>query len=443
MRSIPFRVICLIGMNDDVFPRRSSALGFDLMAQRPRPGDRSLRTDDRYIFLEAVISARERLYVSYVGQSVQDDSPIPPSVLVSELLDYVKQACGLSETAARDRLVARHRLQPFSPSYFTGDGKLYSYSREDRDACQTLLSVRRDPASFVPEPLPADEGAGEVLLEDLQYFFSNPARFLLTRRLNVRLEEYGDEVEEREPFDISGREKARMTGLLCRRALEGGDVEGLYDAFRAAGTLPHGSVGRHAFRSLLPGITAFTREVHARRSGGELSPCDLEMAVGERTLRGRVSGIWKEGLLSYRYSKATARDKLGLWIRHLALNAAGPDGYPRRSAHVASDSIIGLEPVEKAAAELEKLVRIYLRGTRELLPFFPEASLEFAMGIAKEKSPEEAVEAARKKWDPGDHGWTEARDGYFDLCFGQVDPLDEKFSSLALEVFTPLLGHMK
>ena len=91
MRSIPFKVICLLGMNNNSFPRQSRSLGFDLMLKSPRPGDPSRRNDDRYLFLEAILSARERLYISYVGQSIEDNSLIPPSVLVSELLDYIKQ----------------------------------------------------------------------------------------------------------------------------------------------------------------------------------------------------------------------------------------------------------------------------------------------------------------------------------------------------------------
>src|SRR6185369_3591007 len=105
MRSIPFRVVALIGMNDKAFPRQSRPPSFDLIARHPQRGDRSLRDEDRYLFLECLLSARDYLYISYVGQSVKDNSAIPPSVLVSELLDVV----GESFTA-----LTRHRLQPFS-----------------------------------------------------------------------------------------------------------------------------------------------------------------------------------------------------------------------------------------------------------------------------------------------------------------------------------------
>lgn len=109
MRSIPFKVVCLLGMNDGVYPRTLPPLGFDLMAQQVKRGDRSRRDDDRYLFLEAILSAQQRLYISFIGRSIQDNSPRYPSVLVTELLEYLEQSyClpGDEELSADDRCPA-------------------------------------------------------------------------------------------------------------------------------------------------------------------------------------------------------------------------------------------------------------------------------------------------------------------------------------------------
>ena len=159
MRSIPAKVICLLGMNDRSFPRTSPQLSFDLMAQKRRLGDRSSREDDRYLFLETLISARERLYISYVGQSIKDNSEAPPSVLVSELLDYVAQGFELKgKDIIEDHVLTRHRLQAFSTAYFER-GRLFSYSRENLKASQVLSPERKSPGDFVPRPLAAPEAA--------------------------------------------------------------------------------------------------------------------------------------------------------------------------------------------------------------------------------------------------------------------------------------------
>ena len=91
MRALPFEVLCLLGMNDGDFPRSSARSDFDLMAWpgQQRPGDRSRRDDDRQLMLEALLSARRVLYVSWAGRSARDNSEQPPSVLVSQLRDYL------------------------------------------------------------------------------------------------------------------------------------------------------------------------------------------------------------------------------------------------------------------------------------------------------------------------------------------------------------------
>ena len=132
MRSIPARIICLVGMGDQDFPRPSQSPGFDRMAHDRKCGDRSTRDDDKYTFLEALISARERLYLSYVGRSAIDNAEIPPSVLVSELLDYLDQAFVFpNQKNAREWIVIEHRLHAFSPRYFsTGKPKDCSATRK-------------------------------------------------------------------------------------------------------------------------------------------------------------------------------------------------------------------------------------------------------------------------------------------------------------------------
>ncbi|MHC1699132.1 MAG: exodeoxyribonuclease V subunit gamma [Geobacteraceae bacterium] len=147
MRSIPFRVIVLLGMNDSGFPRQNRPTGFDLIAREPRRGDRSLRDEDRYLFLEALLSARECFVLSYTGQSIRDNAPLPPSVLVDELLEYLERRFCDGSDAFPARLVARHRLQPFSPEYFSGEGELVSFSEDNYRAVRSRLKGVRSAAA--------------------------------------------------------------------------------------------------------------------------------------------------------------------------------------------------------------------------------------------------------------------------------------------------------
>ena len=151
MRSIPSRVVCLLGMNDGAFPRQRRAPSFDLVAKHPRRGDRSPRDEDRYLFLEAILSARSRLLVTYVGRSMKDNAEIPPAVVVSELLDVLDESfAGAEPDAARRHVVVVHPLQPFSPAYFRagGDARVFSYAARYRDGARALLG--RDPRAEAP-----------------------------------------------------------------------------------------------------------------------------------------------------------------------------------------------------------------------------------------------------------------------------------------------------
>src|SRR4029078_2360373 len=127
MRSVPFKVICLLGLNDGAYPRHDRPPSFDLVAHHPQRGDRNIRDSDRALFLEALLSAREVFYLSYVGQSLRDNKPLPPSVLVSEVLVYVAENF---ETPIGE-FVIQHPLQAFSPRNFQDNGRLFSYSADN------------------------------------------------------------------------------------------------------------------------------------------------------------------------------------------------------------------------------------------------------------------------------------------------------------------------
>jgi len=171
LRNVPFRAVCVLGLDDRSFPRRPAPLSFDLMAARPKTGDASRRDDDRYLFLEMLLAARDRLYVSYVGQSVSDNSPRPPSVVVSELLDYLGSRFRLAgatpdlkaqpqETPlVSELLVTRHRLHGFNPAYFQADRsenpRLFSYSPADAEISRHLAdqTTRGSVKPFMTQPL--------------------------------------------------------------------------------------------------------------------------------------------------------------------------------------------------------------------------------------------------------------------------------------------------
>ena len=444
MRSIPFKVICLLGMNNADYPRISPPAEFDLIAQAPRPGDRSRRDDDRYLFLEAILSARETLLISHVGQSIADNSIIPPSVLVSELLDHLEEGFFAEGKSVREHVTTRHHLQPFHPDYFTGDVKLFSYSGENCRAAGRLLSPLPEKPRFLSGSLPDPEPARRnVSTSDLTGFFLNPARWLLERRLGLRLEKGPEIPEEREMFRIEGLDGYRIGELLLPRVLAGEDPAELFGVLKAAGGIPHGTAGLCQYEELACDVRDFAGSVAPLLRGGCMPPPAVDLVLGDYRLSGRLSSLYEEGFVHFRYARVRARDHLRLWIDHL-LFGAGPSGPTGgRSILLGRNEAwaYGMPPDPRAI--LTGLLELYGKGLRVPLPFFPETSLAYAEALCeKNKTEREALAAACRAWEGNEILPGEGEEPYIRLCFGNAPPpFDSDFKKIAAAVFGPLLAN--
>ncbi len=476
MRSIPFRVVCLLGMNDADFPRTRRPPGFDLMAQKPMPGDRSSRDDDRYLFLEALLSARERLIVTYVGQSIRDNSEIPPSVAVSELLDVVEESFHLSSpepatATVRSRLVLHHPLQPFSPRYFgTGeDPRLFSYARNDCDGARALVGARAPAPAFLAAPLAPDPSAKrEVALAALTRFFENPTRAFLQSRLALYLGTDVDTIDDREPLQLDGLEQWKLGTALLERAVHGESPGEALPELAASGALPPGTLGRCTFDALVPEVDALANAARARIRGGELAPLTVDAELEGTRITGALRHLWPAGQVQYQYSKLGRRHELGVWIRHLVVNWRRPAGYSRDSFLIGRSQqkedgpvAIRFRPVDDAGPILAALLRLYWQGQDAPLLLFEHASRAYAETLRAKKDEHAARHKARQQFLGGDYAWGDIRDDYVRQVFGSADPVDPTFrfdvpsagaddtdegrlpgfAEIAVTVFTPLLEH--
>ena len=433
MRSIPFRVICLCGMNDGVFPRARRQTGFSLMSGRRRRGDRSLRDEDRYLFLETLVSAQERLHISYTGQSDRDNSVIPPSVVVAELLDYVGRGFIVAGTDSAPSVLVTHRLQAFSPDYFTGrsGSALFSYSSEERDALHARQLSGSVTRRFITEALPDDpELLQRIDLPDLMRFLANPAAAFLAQRLGIRPFKPGAEVDEREPFGLDSLTAYGLKQDLVQRIISGDGTVGLYEVARARALLPPLAAGRTAFDKTLDECRGFAGKVMAFMEN-ELEPLTVAFEQAGMRLGGVLNGIRGGRHLAWRCAAMKARDRLDLWVEHLLLNALAPPGYPRESLLICNDLAMSLAPLENAAELLADLLALYRDGLARPLPFFPQVSWLYLT---------EGMEKAEARWTASDHAPypAESAEPSISICFGDTNPLSREFRELSQRVFEPL-----
>jgi exodeoxyribonuclease V gamma subunit len=451
MRSIPFKVICLIGMNDGAFPRTDRHLSFDLMAQMPRLGDRSLRADDRYLFLETLLSARDRLHISYVGQSIRDNSEAPPSVLISELLDYVAQAYELpGQEILEDHVLVRHRLQAFSPAYFTAqDGRLFSFSAENCRASHYGQAARIITTSFLEVPLSEPEADWRTVdVGALAEFFCNPARWLVTRRLGLRFQEQDEALEEAEPFAVAPLEGYAIRQDLVDMGLKGTSPKDALQLMKASGRLPLGEAGAAHFRSLQADVQKFIDQLRPHLGAGYVDPVQIDHTLGEFRLVGEIKRLTATGSLHFRCASIKPKDLLRLWVQHLVLNTALPDGPYSKAMLVGSDTVIQAAPLARAPEFLAGLLDLYWQGLTRPLKFFPQTAWTYADAVLRQeagRSRQEPIGVARLSWESNSFRKTpgECEDPYFDLCFRNVDPLDEEFQQTARAIFEPLMSELK
>lgn len=448
MRSVPFQVIALLGMNNDSFPRNPRRPNFDLRDHYPRQGDVTRRIEDRYIFLETLISARSHLVISYIGQDIKSNEALPPSVVVSELIDYLNRAYP-GQTG--DRLVRKHPLQPFSPRYFRGVPPLFSFSRTSYQCANALLNRPAEPDASGRWHLPPATRTGEdvIPLQELCRFLNNPARSFISRRLKSRLEvRQEDELRETENFQLDPLERYQLADgileiLLTAVSPDAACLEDLYAKLHAAGDLPAGENGRRAFDSVAGECLAIRQTILDIVDGEEpLRPASIDIRRPEYSVTGVLDSLYPGKQLFYYFSSSYQKYLLSAWTAHLALHASG---LPPRPTHLVCKAPhhyrIAALSQDEAAAELRNIIEFYRHGTDEPFCFFPATSVTLVRAML-ENGPDAAAREARKSWYSDRFSRGDDQDTYVKACFGADMPPPELLEAVARPLLEPLLARL-
>jgi exodeoxyribonuclease V gamma subunit len=443
-------------------------VGFDLVAKHPLPGDRSMRHDDRYLFLEALLSARSRLLITYVGQSIKDNSLLPPSVVVSELLDTICDGfypvSNASEdshdtrcTAMRRRLVTVHPLNPFDTRYFDpGVPELFSYSGPYLEAANATLKKAHDPVVFLNQTLaPAADDAPVISLDELTRFFAMPAAFFLKNRLGIYLDENFDGIEDREPMDPDALEKYFLGSFLLDKGTAGDLMADSYPVVRATGTLPPGTAGRCFFTDIMDLAAPIHQALAVETALAPMAPVVVDLVLPGARISGKIGDLRSHARVAATYARLSARRKLVFWIEHLVLNCLDMESLARKSILIGRgqtdcEQMVLPDLKDSAPGLLEDLVKFYRLGQQVPLAFFPETSYAYAQARLKADDPmgeQKAMTAAYKRWHTGFKGpMGEGDNPYVRKAFEGKDPLEERgddpekvFTRTALAVFKPLI----
>src|SRR5829696_8734906 len=429
MRSVPHRVVCLLGLDDGEFPRKSVRDGDDLVLRDPHVGDRDSRTEDRQMLLDALMAATDRLIVTYTGKDERTNTPRPPAVPVGELLDVVEATARVEpDGRARDRVLVQHPLQPFDPRNFTrGElvpGRRWGLDRVTLQGARALGQARNPPPPFLDGPLPESSGP-LVELEDLVRFAEHPVRAFLRQRLGVMLGDFTEEVGDALTVELDHLEQWGVGTRLLEGRLAGADMDACVAAEVARGLLPPGRLGEPVIARLRPTVEELAG--YALRLGkSESRSADVKLELGDgRILSGTVPGIHRDLLRVVQYSRVAPKHRIALWVRWLALTAAYPDrpiqavllGRARAGAQ-GPVTICRLAPVgaESAREQLAVLLDLHARGLREPLPVACASSAAYIRG---------GEPLARKAWESEWNFPKEDAEPEHQLAFGGILTFEE------------------
>jgi exodeoxyribonuclease V gamma subunit len=441
MRSLPFALVCLLGLDDGALPRRTPAAGFDLIGQKPRHGDRARRLDDRYLLLETLLSARQGLYLSYVGRDPRSNAVLPPSVLISELLDVVDLTGVAANGSASAQITHQHPLQPFAPGNFASAAHA-GFAAPWFRAAQRLSEPVVPAPAFASRLAAPDADWLTIEPSQLLHCFKHPARYLLEQRLGLHLAQGTEVLAGDEPFSV---EWTSQHGLrqLALQAIEQNWTEPQERAVAAAsGWLPVGELGQAYWGQIRGPIRAFAPTLFDERPAEAAQPLLVDITLAGVRIHGWLEGVTDEGLFDYRLRDLGAWELAPFWLRHLLLNCAATPGIRRDSRLLSPKSEWRLGPLANPLELLQPWLEAYQSALCEPLPLLAKCSVGFAK---KWRSPgrKEPIDAARSEaalmWQGNEHMSGEGDDPWNALAFRDREVLDERFEALAEQLYGPAL----
>lgn len=409
MRSVPHRVICLLGVDDGVFPRQSVRDGDDVTARAPVVGERDPRSEDRQLLLDAIMAAGEKLVITYSGADERTGAVRPPAVPLGELLDELDNT---ASGPVRDQVVTRHPLQPFDlrtviPGRLGVPGKPFTFDPAALAGARAARSPRRSAGRFLEAPLPpARRGpgsGGDVDLADLIDVTRSPVRAFLRRRLDLALPFDEAEPQDGVPVALDGLQAWTIGDRLLQGRLAGRDEQRLEQIEWRRGELPPGRLGQRMLGQLLTEVRPLADRTAPLRAPGRRSVDVVAPFAPGRAVRGTIDTLFGSTLVAVAYSRLGPAARLAAWARLLALTVAEPDGTwaaetigrgtsgPRRA------TIPPLTPAE-ASGHLIQLIDVFDRAMSEPLPLPLKASAAYAERRRRGGSVSEAETAADMKW---------------------------------------------
>ncbi len=418
MRSVPHRVVCLLGLDDGSFPRAAGTDGDDVLARDPLVGERDARAEDRQLMLDALMAATEKVVLTYTGADVRTGQPRPPAVPLAELLDVLDLTAEPPPgppawSSAQDRLVSAQVLvvQPLQPfdERLVSPGALephhpvpFTFDRPALDAARAASEIRRPEPALLPTPLPPP-AADPVDLDQMIRLLTKPAGGFLRQRLQLRTADEDDDPRDDLTIAVDGLQRWDMGTRLLESRMAGVEVTAVRQAEWRRGSLPPGPLGNRLLNELMDSVETVVAAAQPLCSSPATTlEITVPVAAGLE-LRGSVAGVRGDRLVAVQFGKVQPAARLRAWVRLLALTAAYSDS-PWRATTVglqdgsARASELGPVPLSLARECLNQLVAVYRQGLQQPLPIPVKTAEAYAVARRSSAGRPGAVRQAAVFW---------------------------------------------
>lgn len=419
VRSIPAKIIALIGLNEETFPRKPSAPEFDLMAQKPALHDRNRKEEDRNLFLESMLAAKNIHYCSYVGQSPVDNETIPPSPILGDWIDILAKYAGMKS----DQIVKKEPLSGYSPTLFQ---TRRNYSRTYYNTAKSISGGTGKVSGLrTTGPLTQPEEDDSIYINQFVRFFGNPVQWFLKNRFDARLYEPETDKEE---FELDSLEKhilfQRVFGWVQRKLSQ----QQMEKMLMQSGALPTGWAGQKELREMIQNVHVGINKLDHHSLEPAIIQKDLSFQIGDIRFEGDLITYSKTHFLEISPSSMSGKLALQTWIRHLLLSVfdgANGESYLLCEMKEGKPKLFRFKAVSNAEKLLEPFVKLYKMGISEPQQFFPKTVYTFVEEQIKGSS--KAMNKARKEFEGGYKTYGERENKYISILMGEDANFHDEF----------------
>lgn len=350
VRGLPYRVICFLGLNNDIFPRKDQYPGFDLLGEEYRQGDRSRKETDKYLFMDTLLAAREKIYMSYTGQSVKNNSEIPPSLVVDTLTSFL----------GREDMAVKHPLHGFSSHYQKDSRRLFTYLYSQ---AASVYSTREK----------EDKEPAEATVRDLVDFFKAPVDWYFNNILDISYNDAESTLSETEIFELDSLQEWKVKRDFIKLA---DDESSSYVAKGIKeGYLPLKSGAVVTLEKIREDINQLKTTYQELIGSRQEDKIVVDIKVNNIRISGTIDSVYGKDFIAYSVSRYPLKHKIDAYIKALLLFT---EGKIESAKFLDKDGVVSVIPADAGSAQtcLKALLEYFKEGNKAPLLFTIKAGEE-------------------------------------------------------------------